>query len=100
MLLAEVHYNTHSTLNLADAHSLLCVCVGIRPYPYSADFAKDPQTYGFINRAGYNLDSQVHAKGSVWCTILFEGLLFAFIFWLALLIPSPPPRNSLLGNGN
>jgi len=76
MLLAEVHNNnTHSTPKPLQCSPSL-MCVGIRPYPYSADFAKDPQTYGFINRAGYNLDSQVHAKGSVWCTILFEGLLF------------------------
>jgi len=46
---------------------------GIRAYPYSTDFAIDPQTYDFINRAGYNSDGNVHAKGSVWCTILNEA---------------------------
>jgi len=45
---------------------------GIRPFPYSADFNIDPQTYGYINRPGYDHDSNVHAKGSVWCTILNE----------------------------
>jgi len=45
---------------------------GIRPYPYSADFNKDPQTYGWINKPGYDQTSNVHAKGSVWCTILIE----------------------------
>jgi len=45
---------------------------GIRPFPYSADFTIDPQTFGYINQAGYNLPSNVHAKGSVWCTILIE----------------------------
>jgi len=42
---------------------------GIRPFPYSADFKKDPQTYGYINQPAYG---GVHAKGSVWCTTLFE----------------------------
>jgi hypothetical protein len=49
--------------------------LGIRPFPYSADFEIDPQTYDFINRQGYNLETNVHAKGSVWCTILIEGSL-------------------------
>jgi len=43
---------------------------GIRNYPYSTDFNIDPETYGYITRAAY---SGVHAKGAVWCGILWEA---------------------------
>jgi len=43
---------------------------GIRPFPYSTDFNIDPQTYGYLNRPGYN--SRVHDVGAVWATILNE----------------------------
>jgi len=56
-------------------HNILILsCLGIRPFPYTTDFSKNPQTFAYINREGYNQDFNVHAKGSVWCTILFEGL--------------------------
>jgi len=42
---------------------------GIRPYPYSTDMNTDPQTFDFLNQAGY---SGVHAIGSVWCTMLWD----------------------------
>lgn len=45
---------------------------GIRYFPYSAQFERNPQTYGFLN-GGRQEGSYVgvHAIGSVWCTILF-----------------------------
>jgi len=42
---------------------------GIRNYPYTTDLKIDPETYGFVNNATY---SGVHAKGEVWCGILWE----------------------------
>jgi len=42
---------------------------GIRYYPYTSDMRINPQTFAFINGADY---SGVHAKGSVWCAILWE----------------------------
>jgi extracellular elastinolytic metalloproteinase len=45
---------------------------GIRPFPYSTDFTKDPQTFGYLNQAAYK---RVHDIGSVWATILNE------VFW-------------------
>lgn len=43
---------------------------GIRRYPYSTDFKIDPETYGFINGGNY---TGVHAKGEVWCGILWQA---------------------------
>jgi len=43
--------------------------VGIRRYVYTTDMTVNPETYGFITRAGYE---GVHAKGAVWCAILWE----------------------------
>jgi len=43
---------------------------GIRNYPYSTDLSIDPETYGYITRSAY---SGVHAKGAVWCGILWEA---------------------------
>jgi hypothetical protein len=42
---------------------------GIRPYPYSADFAINPMTYNTIKQSGISVP---HGLGSVWCTILWE----------------------------
>jgi len=43
--------------------------IGIRRFPYSTDFKINPETYGFINGGNY---TGVHAKGEVWCGILWE----------------------------
>jgi len=43
--------------------------VGIRNYPYTTDMSVNPETYSFIRGSGY---AGVHAKGAVWCGILFE----------------------------
>ena len=40
---------------------------GIRPYPYSTDFAVNPQTYDDVK-----IWSVPHGVGSVWCTMLWE----------------------------
>ncbi|MDC8005194.1 M36 family metallopeptidase [Aureisphaera galaxeae] len=40
---------------------------GIRPFPYSTDFAVNPQTYDDIKTA-----TVPHGLGSVWCTMLWE----------------------------
>jgi len=43
---------------------------GIRPFPYTASRATNPQTFGILNQGPpYNA---VHAIGSVWCQILFQ----------------------------
>jgi len=42
---------------------------GIRKYPYTTDMKIDPETYAFINGANY---TGVHAKGEVWCGILWD----------------------------
>jgi extracellular elastinolytic metalloproteinase len=42
---------------------------GIRPYPYTTEMSVNPQTYAYVNRNDY---TGVHAKGSVWATILNE----------------------------
>jgi len=42
---------------------------GIRKYLYTTDFDVNPETYAFINNSTY---SGVHAKGEVWCTILWQ----------------------------
>jgi extracellular elastinolytic metalloproteinase len=42
---------------------------GIRPYPYSTSFEVNPQTYSTIHTSKYY---GPHAKGSVWCEILYE----------------------------
>jgi len=43
--------------------------VGIRKFPYTTEMTVNPQTYNYITQAGYE---GVHAKGSVWCSILWE----------------------------
>jgi len=43
--------------------------VGIRRYPYTTDMSVNPETYNYITRSGYE---GVHAKGEVWCGILWE----------------------------
>jgi len=43
--------------------------VGIRKFPYTTDMNRNPETYNYIARAGYE---GVHAKGEVWCGILWE----------------------------
>lgn len=42
---------------------------GIRKFPYTTNMTVDPETYGNINDGGY---TGVHAKGEVWCGILWE----------------------------
>jgi len=42
---------------------------GIRNYPYTSQMNINPETYNYITRAGYG---GVHAKGAVWCGILWE----------------------------
>ncbi len=49
---------------------------GIRPTPYSTDFAINPSTYGTTNNTG--AISQPHGIGYVWCTMLWD-LNWAFI---------------------
>jgi len=44
--------------------------VGIRKFPYTTDMSINPETYSYITRAGYE---GVHAKGEVWCGILWEA---------------------------
>lgn len=48
---------------------------GIRPFPYSISMKTNPQTYAYIRKWGY---SGVHAKGSVWATILY-GVYWEFV---------------------
>jgi extracellular elastinolytic metalloproteinase len=43
---------------------------GIRLYPYTTLMSTNPQTYNYITRSQY---TGVHAKGTVWCTILWEA---------------------------
>lgn len=43
--------------------------VGIRKFVYSTNMTTNPETYGFVNNAGYE---GVHAKGEVWAGILLE----------------------------
>jgi len=43
---------------------------GIRKFPYTTDMSINPETYSYITRAGYE---GVHAKGEVWCGILWEA---------------------------
>ncbi|OMH79201.1 Extracellular metalloproteinase 10 [Zancudomyces culisetae] len=42
---------------------------GIRPYPYSTEMEINPQTFKIMDRGAY---WGVHAKGSVWATMLYE----------------------------
>jgi len=42
---------------------------GIRKFPYTTDLATNPETYAYVNNAGYE---GVHAKGEVWAGILWE----------------------------
>jgi len=42
---------------------------GIRKFPYTTLMSVNPETYGYITRTGYE---GVHAKGEVWCGILWE----------------------------
>ena len=42
---------------------------GIRPFDYSTSMKTNPHTYAWISKSGY---AGVHAKGSVWATILYE----------------------------
>jgi len=42
---------------------------GIRKFPYTTLLSVNPETYGYITRTGYE---GVHAKGEVWCGILWE----------------------------
>jgi len=42
---------------------------GIRRYPYTTNMNIDPETYSFITGSAY---TGVHAKGAVWCGILWE----------------------------
>jgi len=44
--------------------------LGIRKYPYTTDLGTNPETYGYVNNVGYE---GVHAKGEVWCGILWEA---------------------------
>jgi len=43
--------------------------VGIRKFPYTTDLSLNPETYNYITRSDY---TGVHAKGEVWCGILWE----------------------------
>jgi len=43
--------------------------VGIRKFPYTTDMSVNPETYSYITRSDY---TGVHAKGEVWCGILWE----------------------------
>ncbi len=70
-LLLSEKVNASSLLLLLHTHTH--TNTGIRPFPYSTNFTIDPQTYGYINQASYSAPTSVHAKGSVWCSILFEG---------------------------
>jgi extracellular elastinolytic metalloproteinase len=51
---------------------------GIRMYPYTTDMKIDPETYGYINLGNY---TGVHAKGEVWCGILWETYWNFVDFW-------------------
>jgi extracellular elastinolytic metalloproteinase len=42
---------------------------GIRKFVYTTDMSVNPETYSYITRSGYE---GVHAKGEVWCGILWE----------------------------
>jgi len=50
---------------------------GIRLFPYAYNMTINTQTYSVINGGQY---SGVHAKGCVWCTIIY--VYFFFIFFL------------------
>jgi len=43
--------------------------LGIRKFPYTTSMTVNPETYSYIRRSGYE---GVHAKGEVWCGILWE----------------------------
>jgi len=43
---------------------------GIRKFPYTTDISVNPETYAYVNQAGY---TGVHAKGEVWAGILWEA---------------------------
>jgi len=43
---------------------------GIRKFPYTTLLSVNPETYAYTTRAGYE---GVHAKGEVWCGILWEA---------------------------
>ncbi|KAK2595269.1 hypothetical protein QQS21_006984 [Conoideocrella luteorostrata] len=42
---------------------------GIRQYPYSTNMQTNPMTYGTVND-----QNEVHAIGTVWCTVLYETI--------------------------
>lgn len=42
---------------------------GIRQYPYSTNMQVNPMTYGTVNQ-----QNEVHAIGTVWCTVLYEAI--------------------------
>ncbi|GAO13523.1 hypothetical protein UVI_02016010 [Ustilaginoidea virens] len=42
---------------------------GIRQYPYSTSKTTNPMTYGTVNT-----QDEVHAIGTVWCTVLYEAI--------------------------
>ncbi|RKP24029.1 peptidase M36, partial [Syncephalis pseudoplumigaleata] len=42
---------------------------GIRRYPYSTNMTTNPETFAWMNKAGY---WGVHAKGAVWAEMLYE----------------------------
>jgi len=44
--------------------------IGVRKFPYTTDMSVNPETYNYIVRSGYG---GVHAKGEVWCGILWES---------------------------
>jgi len=60
-------YNRNDTFPMGDYSAN--VPGGIRKYPYTTDMKIDPETYAYVNQAAY---SGVHAKGEVWCGILWE----------------------------
>jgi extracellular elastinolytic metalloproteinase len=65
---------------------------GIRKFPYTTDMSINPETYSYITRSGYE---GVHAKGEVWCGILWE-VYWNFVNDLGFdtnWIPSPNPQN-------
>jgi extracellular elastinolytic metalloproteinase len=62
------NYNRVSRFSMGD-YDIGTPGVGIRKFPYTTDMQVNPETYDYIRRAGYE---GVHAKGEVWCGILWE----------------------------
>jgi len=52
--------------------------VGIRKFVYTTNMNVNPETYAYINRAGYE---GVHAKGEVWAGILWETYWNLVDYW-------------------